>query len=135
MERQKILLVDDDNSLLTLLAIRLRAAGFDVRKARNGAEALDNARHEKPQLVITDLRLGGMDGMTLFGRLHELYPWLPVIILTAHASPSEAAAAKRRGAFAYVTKPFSGEALLARIDEALQQGHLPTCWSPGERRP
>jgi two-component system response regulator GlrR len=82
-DRAKILLVDDDAGLLRLLSLRLGAGGYLVSTAESGAQALARAASFQPDIVITDLRMDGMDGMALYDSLHEKNPTLPVIILTA----------------------------------------------------
>ena len=83
-DKHTILLVDDDPALLRLLSIRLTAAGYEVVTADSGAGALAQLAVRYPHLVITDLRMDGMDGMALFDTIHRSHPTLPVIILTAH---------------------------------------------------
>ncbi len=118
-QRPGILLVDDDSSLLRLLSMRLHAAGYEVTTAASGEEALGKLANIQPQLVISDLRMGGMDGMALFETLHERNPLLPVIILTAHGSIPEAVAAAQRGVFSYLTKPFDSMELMNRVRQAM----------------
>jgi two-component system response regulator GlrR len=118
--KKTILLVDDDAGLLTLLSLRLRSAGFEVEIAKSGNEALGRLLARQPHLVITDLRMDGMDGMALFDSIHEGYPSLPVIILTAHGSIPDAVNAMRKGVFGYLTKPFDGQSLLASVHDALR---------------
>jgi two-component system response regulator GlrR len=115
-----ILLVDDDPALLRLLSIRLTAAGYDVATADSGAQALVQLAMHYPHLVITDLRMEGMDGLALFDTIHRSHPTLPVIILTAHGSIPEAVAATQRGVFGFLTKPFDGKDLLAQVEKALR---------------
>ena len=117
---KKIALVDDDPALLRLLSLRLSAAGYDVVTAENGEKALAQLAVSLPHLVITDLRMDGMDGMTLFETIHRSHPALPVIILTAHGSIPEAVAATRRGVFGFLTKPFDGKDVLAHVEQALR---------------
>lgn len=119
MNRARILVVDDDPDLLHLLGIRLAVAGYEVIQAQSGEEALDLFSSQHPQAVITDLRMGGMDGHALFTRLHEAAPSLPVIILTAHGTIPDAVAATQRGAFSFLTKPFDGKELLERVAAAV----------------
>ncbi len=114
-----ILVVDDDPDLLDLIGMRLTAAGYTVTSARSGEEALELFRAQRPRAVITDLRMEGMDGHTLFARLHAEAPTVPVIILTAHGTIPDAVAATRRGVFGFLTKPFDSRELLARVAEAL----------------
>ena len=94
-----ILIVDDDPTLLKLLGILLRAENYRVLAADSGEQALALLAVEKPHLVVTDLRMGGMDGMALFDAVRKTYPMLPVIILTAHGTIPEAVEATRRGVF------------------------------------
>ncbi len=118
MNNSKILLVDDDASLLKLLSLRLKAAGFVVDSATNGRQALARLPTFQPQLIITDLRMEGMDGLALFDEVHARYPSLPVIILTAHGSIPDAVDATRKGVFSYLTKPFDSQQLLDNIAAA-----------------
>ena len=86
MTSHKILLVDDDISLLKLLSIRLKSSGYEIETAKNARHALARLAVFQPHLVITDLRMGDMDGLALFDRIHQQYSSLPVILLTAHGT-------------------------------------------------
>ncbi len=119
MSKHKILLVDDDTSLLRLLSMRLKAADFTVVTATSGRQALARLPTFQPQVIITDLRMEGMDGLALFNEVHTHYPSLPVIILTAHGTIPDAVDATRRGVFSYLTKPFDSQQLLENISAAL----------------
>ncbi|HJW25479.1 MAG TPA: response regulator [Rhodocyclaceae bacterium] len=119
MSPAKILVVDDDPDLLHLIGVRLTAAGYAVCLARSGAEALDRLHEELPQLVISDIRMEEMDGHELFARIHAEAPSLPVIMLTAHGTIPDAVAATQRGVFSFLTKPFNGQELLARVQDAV----------------
>lgn len=120
MNKKRVLLVDDDPDLLRLLAMRLTAAGCAVTSAESGEQALAMLSVQRPHLVITDLRMQGMDGMALFSAIQEANPALPVIILTAHGSIPEAVAATKRGVFGFLTKPFDSKILLEHVEKALQ---------------
>jgi two-component system, NtrC family, response regulator GlrR len=120
IEPARILVVDDDVKLLRLLAIRLRRAGWLIETAENGRQALAAIPRFRPQVVVTDVRMGGMDGMALFEALHSQHPTLPVIILTAHGTIPDAVEAAQRGVFAYLTKPFDSEQLIESIGKALR---------------
>jgi two-component system response regulator GlrR len=120
-----ILTVDDDPTLLKLIGILLREEGFRVMAADSGERALALLATEKPHLVVTDLRMGGMDGMGLFDAVRKTYPMLPVIILTAHGTIPEAVEATRRGVFGFVTKPYEAKTLLAEIQKALANHVVP----------
>lgn len=126
MDDRRILLVDDDPDLLQLLTWRLRAAGHHVTAVASGHDALSHIAVCPPHLVITDLRMAGMDGLELFNRIHDRYPSLPVIVLTAHGTIPEAVDAISRGAFSFLTKPFDGQELLACVTRALQITSVPS---------
>src|SRR5213592_4304783 len=115
-----ILLVDDDPDILKLISLRLTAAGHSVKGADSGEKALAVLAASRPELVITDLKMGGMDGLTLFDEIRKQAPTLPVIILTAHGTIPEAVAATRRGVFGFQPKPFDGKHLLEQVDQALR---------------
>jgi two-component system response regulator GlrR len=121
-QRTRILVVDDDPDLLRLVQIRLTAAGYAVSTAESGERALSQASVERPQLVVTDLRMGGMDGMALFETLRQANPTMPVIILTAHGTIPDAVAAVQRGVFGYLTKPYDPKTLLTEVERALALG-------------
>lgn len=116
----RLLAVDDDPDLLQLLGIRLASAGYDVSTAASGEEAVEVFRRVRPQVVITDLRMGEMDGMALFGHLQVEAPLVPVIVLTAHGTIPEAVSATQKGVFSFLTKPFDGQELLRRVADALR---------------
>ena len=120
--RPNVLVVDDDPDLLRLLQIRLAAAGYAVTPADSGERALAQLAATRPRLVVTDLRMNGMDGMALFEAIHAAHPGLPVIILTAHGTIPDAVAAVKKGVFGYLTKPFDSKELLAEIERALRAG-------------
>jgi two-component system response regulator GlrR len=119
-ESARILIVDDDVKLLRLLAIRLQRAGWLTETAESGRQALSAVPRFRPHVVVTDVRMSGMDGMALFDAIHSQHPTLPVIILTAHGTIPDAVGAAQRGVFAYLTKPFDSEQLTATIQKALR---------------
>jgi two-component system response regulator GlrR len=116
--KPRVLVVDDDPDLLKLLTMRLQASGYAVTSAASGEAALAQVAAAKPSLVITDLRMGNMDGLSLFDALHKTDPALPVIILTAHGSIPDAIEATRRGVFGFLTKPFDSKELLRQVEAA-----------------
>ncbi|HLS85351.1 MAG TPA: sigma 54-interacting transcriptional regulator [Burkholderiales bacterium] len=136
MSPPKILLVDDDEELLRLVSLRLRSAGFGVEAVHSAERALIALAAARPDVVITDLRMGRMDGMALFEEIRRQAPGLPVIILTAHGTIPEAVAATKQGVFGFLPKPFDGDALLEQVRQALQAGggHAAACgeaWPEG----
>jgi len=118
-DRQRVLLVDDDAAVRTVLAALLRQAGVDPVEADGAERALDRLAEGSIDVVITDLRMPGMDGMALLGRSLETWPDVPVIMLTAHGSVPLAVDAMRRGAFEFVQKPFDREEVLSIVERAL----------------
>ena len=119
---KRVLLVDDDHGLLRLLSMRLQSAGYDVACATSGEEAMSRLPVFRPGVMITDLRMGGMDGMTLFKAVHKQAPTLPVIMLTAHGTIPDAVSATAKGVFSFLTKPFDAKELLQRLDDAFKAG-------------
>jgi len=115
-----ILLVDDDPDLLKLISLRLTSAGYRVRTAASGDDALASLATARPGLVITDLKMPGIDGMQLFEAIHRQHPALPVIILTAHGTIPDAVSATQRGIFAFLTKPFDSQDLLHKVAASLR---------------
>ena len=116
----RLLLVDDDASLLTLLSIRLEAEGFVVLTASSAEEALQTLRNDQVELVVTDLRMEGASGLELFEQIRHYYPGLPVIIMSAQGTIPEAVTATQMGVFEFLTKPVDKTVLLAAIQSALQ---------------
>jgi two-component system response regulator GlrR len=115
----KILIVDDDPSLLRLLSIRLSAAGYQVESAANAKIALGTLQHFIPQVVISDLRMEGMDGMALFEQIRIQHPNIPVVIMTAHGTIPDAINATKQGVFSFLTKPFESQELLETVEQAI----------------
>ena len=116
----KILIVDDDPSLLRLLSIRLSAAGYNVESAANAKIALGTLQHFIPQVVISDLRMEGMDGMALFEQIRVQNPNIPVVIMTAHGTIPDAINATKQGVFSFLTKPFESQELLDTVEQAIR---------------
>ncbi|PSQ94266.1 MAG: hypothetical protein BRD57_00740 [Proteobacteria bacterium SW_6_67_9] len=115
----RIMVVDDDTSLLRLLRMRLSSAGYAVETAASAETALAAVERQPPDLVITDLKMDGMDGHGLLATLQERHPGLPVLLLTAHGTIPDAVTATQRGAVAFLTKPVDREELLQELERAL----------------
>ncbi len=129
---KRVLLVDDDPGLLQVLAIRLRRAGFEVETAASGRQALSLLPGFWPQVVVTDMRMDGMDGLALFDEIQRIDATLPVIVLTAHGTIPDAVSATNRGVFSYLTKPFEKEVLLDAIARAAEIHGEPASGGEGE---
>jgi len=124
-----VLVVDDDPAILQVLTARLEAAGFRVLAAASAEEALDLALERPPDLVVSDLRLPGLSGQELFLALHRRRPGLPVVLLTAHGTIADAVAMVKQGAADYLTKPFDGRELVAKLRALLERSVAPAAGS------
>ncbi len=124
-ETTRILLVDDDKDLLQLIAMRLTAAGYAVTAVESAEAALVSLAVSRPRLVITDLRMQGMDGLALFEEIRRRANAIPVVILTAHGTIPEAVAATRKGVFGFLTTPFDGKVLVETVADALRLSSVP----------
>ncbi|MBI4246395.1 MAG: response regulator [Candidatus Rokubacteria bacterium] len=118
---RKILVVDDDEAIRDLLAEIVTDLGCQAIVAREGVEALDRFHSERPAVVLTDLRLPGINGLELTRRIRAVDPDAVVLIVTGHADLPTAIEAVRQGAFDYVRKPFDVEVLSERLLEALDR--------------
>lgn len=118
--KKKILIVDDDPHLLRLLGIRLSAAGYNVESAASAKIALGILKSFQPHMVISDLRMEGMDGMALFEQIRKQYPHMPVVIMTAHGTIPDAINATKQGVFSFLTKPFESQELLETVQKAIK---------------
>lgn len=120
MTGPRILLVDDEPSLLATIAPLLRSQSYDVATATSGHAALESVDRQPPQLVILDLGLPDLDGVEVARRLREGRS-IPILVLSARGAESDKVAALDAGADDYVTKPFGAEELLARVRAALRR--------------
>ncbi len=116
-----VLLVDDEEYVRDSLVEILERRGLDVRTAGDGEAALQASRLDGTQIVITDLRMPGMDGATLVSELSERRPELPVIVLTAHGTVASAVECLRAGAVDYLLKPVDPNELLLAIERCLRE--------------
>lgn len=120
----RVLLVDDDAQMRGSTAQALELAGFAVEALASGDEALALAGPGFAGAVVSDIRMPGMDGMTLLGRLHQLDPEIPVILVTGHAEVPLAVEAIRRGAYDFIEKPFVVQELATVIRRAAEHRAL-----------
>jgi len=119
-EKGKILLVEDEDDLARLFALALERAGFSVRRARDGAGALDSFRRWSPDLILLDVVLPGMSGLDFLEQLrHESR--VPVILVSGRRRPADLELGTRLGADDYLVKPFPLEELRSRVKRALSR--------------
>ena len=119
----RILIVDDEPSILATMAPLLRGRGYEVATATTGHAALDAVDRQPPQLVILDLGLPDLDGIEVCRRLREGRS-VPIVVLSARGAERDKVAALDAGADDYVTKPFGSEELLARVRAALRRADV-----------
>lgn len=122
--KPNILLVEDDTNIATGLQKVMRASGYDVTALSRGDAGLEEAIAKPFDVVITDLKLPGLDGLELVRQLHRVKPKLPIILITAHGTTDIAIEATKWGAFDYVPKPFEVDELLDLTAKALESSRL-----------
>jgi DNA-binding response OmpR family regulator len=120
MNKPSVLIVDDDRKILRLLRIELTAQGFSVTMAERGDEAIAVAERQRPDLVVLDIILPGMDGLQVLQKLRE-HSGVPVILLTAKGTDSDKIMGLELGADDYLPKPFNPEELTARVRAVLRR--------------
>ncbi|QDG53583.1 response regulator [Persicimonas caeni] len=118
----KILVVDDSRSLRQMVCFTLREAGYDIVEATNGVEALEAAKAESTDLVLSDVNMPEMDGITLVGELRKLgsYRFTPILMLTTESTTDMKMKGKQAGATGWLVKPFDPDKLLATIKRVLR---------------
>ncbi|MFE8711268.1 sigma-54-dependent transcriptional regulator [Aeromonas allosaccharophila] len=115
MTQARILVVEDDNGLREALVDTLLLGGYECREADCGERALLALSRQPFDMVISDIQMGGMDGLTLLATIRQQYPQIPVLLMTAYANIDGAVRAMREGAIDYLAKPFSPEVLLNQV--------------------
>src|SRR3989304_4642979 len=128
----KILVVDDEETMVRSLSTLLAEEGYEVTVAMNGAQALEAARAERPDLILLDVMLPGIDGME---GCRQIRTWstVPIIMLTAKTGEVDKVVGLEVGADDYVTKPFSSRELVARIKANLRRAQMQAQQAQGER--
>lgn len=121
VRKRTILIVDDDLNVLEVLEARLTFAGYKTVKAASAAEALVRLTETSLDLMVSDIKMPGMNGLELFEKVHSTNPDLPVIFLTAYGTIPDAVKAVKAGAYDYLTKPFDGHELLDKINEIVNR--------------
>ena len=120
--KKKILVVDDEQDIVTLIKRRLEISGYEVIEAADGSEGLEKARKEKPDLVILDIMLPKIDGFQVCRMLKfdTDFKDIPVMLFSARAGEHDRATGQEAGADAYLVKPFDSGALLAQVKQLLK---------------
>jgi len=119
----KVLLAEDDRDFGNILSQYVSISGFDVTLARDGKEAWDLFRQEKPDICVLDVMMPEMDGFTLGEKIKELRPEVPLIYLTAKSLKEDIVRGLKIGADDYITKPFDPEVLILRINNILKRAY------------
>ncbi len=117
----KILLVDDDVALLDVLALSFEDAGHEVQRAKDGVDALAELKRARPALLVCDVTMPRLDGLSLCRQLREAKDAIPIVLLTSRDTEIDEALGLELGADDYVTKPFSTRVLLARVAALLRR--------------
>lgn len=115
MNQARLLIVEDDQGLREAIVDTLLLAGYDCAEADSGEAALLLLSRQTVDMVISDIQMGGMDGLTLLGNIRQKYPQIPVLLMTAYANIDGAVRAMREGAIDYLAKPFAPEVLLNQV--------------------
>lgn len=128
MSKTKVLVIEDDTDLRELIEYNLGVAGFQTLSAEDGELGLSLALRELPNVIVLDIMLPGMDGLTVCRKIreHEASSKIPIVMLTAKSEESDIVIGLELGADDYMTKPFSPKELVARIKAVLRRGHAPS---------
>jgi two-component system, NtrC family, response regulator AtoC len=116
----KILVVDDNKYIRFSLSSLLKKSGYYPLAVEDGVRALKEIKLRNPALVILDMKLPGMDGMSILEEIKKLDPDIPVIMLTAYGSMKTAMQAQKLGAYDFVNKPFDNDEIIRKINKALE---------------
>ena len=130
--QERVLLVDDDGSFLEIMAFLLEEEGYEVVRATNGNEAFERLQSTRFPVMVTDLKMPGLDGLTLLKKAHGLDPNLLVIVATAFGDMATAVAAMKAGAFDFLPKPCDRDHFKLTVRRALEHARLR--WEVGELR-
>ena len=119
MQRGIVWVVDDDSSIRWVLERALTGAGLTCTTFEGGKEVLDALATKTPDVLMSDIRMPGMDGLALLTQIKQRHPMLPVIIMTAHSDLDAAVSAYQQGAFDYLPKPFDIDEAVALVERAI----------------
>ncbi len=115
-----IWIVDDDRSIRWVLEKSLDKAGFESESFESGDSLLERLKSAQPDVIISDIRMPGIDGLEVLSQVQDAYPQIPVVIMTAHSDLSSAVKSYKRGAFEYLPKPFDVNDAVAVVDRAVK---------------
>lgn len=118
---EKILVIDDEKPTLSMFRLFLDAYGYRVYTAENGAEGIDIFRKEKPAIVLTDIKMPGIDGLAVLQQIKKIAPKTAVIVITGHGDTDLAEQAVALHAVDFINKPIKREALDAALEKARQK--------------
>lgn len=120
MSQESIWVIDDDRAMRWVLEKTFKEEGLKVTSFEESQSALDRLDRDQPDVIITDIRMPGMDGLTFLSRVKALHPELPVIIMTAHSDLESAVSSYQTGAFEYLPKPFDIDEAMTLVNRAIQ---------------
>ncbi len=120
MARNRILIADDEADIGLILKLQLEDAGYSTVRVKDGVEALEVLAKEQFELLLLDIKMPRMDGIQVLGRVRQEYPAMVVVMMTAHGSEDIAVSAMKKGAVDYISKPFSNEDMLKRVERAIR---------------
>jgi two-component system, OmpR family, alkaline phosphatase synthesis response regulator PhoP len=120
-KKARILVVDDEEDIAEVISYNLAKEGYEVECAHTGESALERLTKEKPDILLLDLMLPGIDGLDVCKSVKAHHPFLPVIMISAKGDESDVVTGLELGADDYITKPFSQKILLARVKSALRR--------------
>lgn len=121
---EKILVIDDEKPTLSMFRLFLGAYGYQVFTAENGPEGIDVFKKERPSIVLTDIKMPGMDGLSVLKQIKKIDPKTEVIVITGHGDMELAKQALNSDAVGFINKPIKKEALDQALNEALEKLNL-----------
>ena len=121
-DNSRILIVDDEQQMRSAMQAVLGRLGYAVLSAKDGSEALNILEQSSPAMIISDMKMPVMDGERLLEKVTELYPDIPLVLITAYGTIEQAVTAMKRGAFDFITKPFSAEDIERVVNRVFSLG-------------
>ena len=120
---KKVWIVDDDKSIRWVLEKALKSNDVDIESFSRPEQVLEKIKNEEPDVIITDIRMPGMDGISLLDRIKQHSPNIPVIIMTAYSDLDRAVSAFQGGAYEYLSKPFDVDEVVSLVRRAITHKH------------